>query len=70
MSPVTTPFTAPFSSYSTSAAAKAGKDLHAERFGLLAEPAADVAEADDVVAVVLEARRQHELRHSERRRFR
>ena len=38
-----------------------GKDLDAQRFGLLAQPAAHVAEADDVIAVVLEAGRQHEI---------
>src|SRR5207237_2918491 len=41
---------------------EAGKDLDAERFGLLAEPAADVAEAHHIIAVVLEARRQQESR--------
>src|SRR5574341_2148480 len=36
-----------------------GEDLDPQRFGLFAEPAAYVAEADDVVPMVLEARRQH-----------
>src|SRR5690606_10737578 len=33
---------------------EAGEDLDAERFGLLRKPAANVSEARDVVAVVLE----------------
>ena len=33
---------------------KSGEDLHAERFGLLCEPPANVPETDDVIAVVLE----------------
>jgi hypothetical protein len=39
---------------------KPRKDVDAERFCLLPEPAAHVAQADDVVAVVLEAGRQQE----------
>ena len=62
MSPVATPRTAPLSSNSTSAAAKPGIDLHAQRFGLLREPAAHVAEAHDVVAVVVHQRRQQPVR--------
>ena len=42
---------------------EAGEDLDAERFGLLAQPAHDIAQADDVIAVVLEAARQHPMRH-------
>src|SRR6185503_4517804 len=38
---------------------EAGEDLDAKRFCLLPEPAADVAQADDVIAVVLEAPGQH-----------
>ena len=34
---------------------KAGVDFDPKRFGLLAEPAADVTEADDVVALVVKA---------------
>jgi hypothetical protein len=41
-------------------AGKAGIDLDAERFGLRAEPAAELAEADHIVAVVLEAARQQQ----------
>ena len=37
----------------------------AKRLGLLGEPAAQVAEADDVVAVVAEAGRQEQVRHLE-----
>ncbi len=40
---------------------KAGKDLDAERLGLGGEPLDHVAEADDVVAVVLEAVGQEEI---------
>src|SRR5439155_9140102 len=36
---------------------EAGKNLDTQRLCLLAEPPRDVAQADDVVAVVLEARR-------------
>jgi hypothetical protein len=38
-------------------AGEAGIDLDAERFGLRAEPAAELAQADDVVAVVLQSSR-------------
>ena len=41
-------------------AGKARIDLHAQRLGLLAEPAAEIAQADDVVAVVV-----HQPRHQE-----
>ncbi len=41
---------------------KAWVDLDAERFGLFAQPAADVAERDDVVAFVVEALRQEAAR--------
>jgi hypothetical protein len=56
---------------------KAGEDLHAQRLGLLAQPFGDRAQADDVVAVVVEARRAAasgvrgapvSLRNSRRRR--
>ncbi len=40
---------------------EAGEDLHAQRLGLLAEPAHQRTQADDVVAVVLEAVGQQEL---------
>ena len=40
---------------------KAGEHVNAQRLGLLAEPAHQVAEAGDVVAVVLEAVRQQEV---------
>ncbi len=39
-------------------AGEARVDLDAERLGLLAEPAADLAEADDVVAGVVETGRE------------
>jgi len=55
MSPVTTPLTAPLSWYSTSACSETGKDLHAEGFRLLTEPAADAGQADHIVAVIAEA---------------
>src|SRR5690606_10083037 len=41
---------------------EAGEDLHAQRFGLRAEPARDRAQRDDVVAVVVEAVGQEEGR--------
>ena len=44
-------------------AGEAGVDFDAERLGLFAEPAADVAERDDVVAFVVEALRQQAVRH-------
>ena len=46
---------------------EAGKYFNAQRFGLLTEPAHDIAEADDVIAVVLETLRQHEGRDAVRR---
>jgi DNA polymerase len=44
-------------------AGKTGKNIHAQRFGLGAQPAAELAEADDVIAVILEALRQSKIRH-------
>ena len=70
MSPVATPTTAPLSSNSTSAAAKPGIDLDAQRLGLGGEPAADIAERDDVVAVVVHQRRHQEIRQPQRARRR
>src|SRR2546426_8356376 len=48
---------------------KAGKDFNAQALGLPAEPARQVAEADDVVAVILEAGGQQEIRRPEGPRF-
>jgi hypothetical protein len=45
---------------------ESGEDLDAERFGLRAEPAAEGPQADDVVAVVLEAAGQEQGRHAQR----
>ena len=45
---------------------EAGIDLDAQRLGLLAEPAADVAQADDVVAVVVHQPRHQEVGEAER----
>ncbi len=45
---------------------KAGVDLDAQRFGLLPQPAAHVAQADDVVAVIPEAFGKEKTRHAER----
>ncbi len=44
---------------------KSRKNLHAETFRLLAEPAAEVAEADDVITVILKTPRQQKSRHLE-----
>ena len=41
---------------------EAGEDFHAERLGLLRQPAGDCAEADDVVAFVVEALGQQPVR--------
>ncbi len=48
---------------------EAGEDLDAEALRLGGQPAAQVAEADDVVAVVPEAAGQQEPRGLERRSF-
>ena len=48
---------------------KTGEYLHAQRFGLLAHPAHHVAEADHVVAVVLETFGQQRRRNLERTGF-
>jgi len=40
---------------------KAGVDLHPQLFGLLAQPATEVTQADDVVAVVVHLRRGRQL---------
>ena len=58
--PVATPLTAPSSSYSTSAAGKPGKISTPSASACVASQRVDVAEADDVVAVVLEAVRQRQ----------
>ena len=47
-------------------AGEARVDLDAQRLGLLAEPAADVAQADDVVAVVVHQPRHQEIGEAER----
>ncbi len=62
MSPVATPRTAPLVVVEHLGAGKAGIDFDAQRFGLFAQPAAHLAEADDVVAVVLETAGQEEGR--------
>src|SRR4029077_5462174 len=48
---------------------EAGKDLDAELLGLLAQPAGEVAETDDVVAVVGKTRGEQPGRRPERRIF-
>jgi hypothetical protein len=45
---------------------ESGKDLDAERLGLRAEPAAEVAQADDVVAVVAETGGKEKIRGFDR----
>ena len=49
---------------------KAGIDFDAQRFRLGCEPAADVAEGDDVVAVIVHQRRHHEAGQTHRARGR
>ena len=44
---------------------KARIDLDAQRFGLLREPAAELAETDDVVAVIAHQRRHDEVRNAD-----
>ena len=39
-------------------AGKSGIDFDAKRFGLLTKPAAQATQADDVIAFIVEARRQ------------
>ncbi len=46
-------------------AGEAGVDFHAEGLGLLRQPAADIAQADDVVAVVEKAAREQGVGHLE-----
>jgi hypothetical protein len=43
--------------------AKAGKDLDPHLFGTLAQPATDIAQAHDIVAVIAEAVRQQRIGH-------
>ena len=43
---------------------EAGEDFHFQRFGLLRQPARQVGQADDVVAVVVKALGQHEVGHA------
>ena len=47
---------------------KARIDFDAQRFRLGGEPAADIAEGDDVVAVIVHQRRHHEIRQTQRAR--
>ena len=47
---------------------EAGIDLDAKAFGGAAEPAADLAERDDEVAVIAHQRRHHEIRQTQRAR--
>ena len=61
MSPVATPTTAPFSIEQHLGRRKARIDLDAERLGLGRQPAADVAERDDVIAVVVHQRRHQKF---------
>jgi hypothetical protein len=56
MLPVATPFTRRFVVQHLGGG-KAGEDLHAQRFGLFTQPLGDGAQADDVVAVVVQALR-------------
>ena len=46
---------------------EAGVDLDAQRLRLLAQPAADIAERDDVVAVVVHLRRRRQTERARRR---
>ena len=45
---------------------KARIDLDAQRLGLLGEPAADIAERHDIVAVIVHQRRHDEIRQPQR----
>ena len=69
MLPVATPLTAPCVVVQHLGGREAGKDLDAERLGLLRQPLDDVAQADDVVAVVVEACAAPASRASTSRRF-
>ena len=68
MSPVATPITAPFVVVEHLGGGEARIDLDAQRLGLGRQPAADIAERDDVVAVVVHQRRHHEIRQRGPRR--
>ncbi|MDT4856373.1 hypothetical protein FQZ97_907610 [compost metagenome] len=48
---------------------EAGEDIHAQRLGLLAHPLHDVAQADDVVALVVETGRQQPVGRAARAGF-
>ena len=48
---------------------KARKDFNAQSFSLLAQPASEVAQADDVIAIVVEAGRQGKVGHARGARF-
>ena len=47
-------------------AGKAGIDFNAKAFGLRAQPAANVAEGDSIIAVIVHQRRHQKVRHAER----
>jgi hypothetical protein len=55
MLPVATPRTAAIVAVQHLGGGKAGEDLHAHCLGLFAQPLGDGAQADDVVAVVVQA---------------
>ena len=67
MSPVMTPTTSPLRTELGFDGGKARIDLDAKRFGLLREPAAELAQADDVVAVIAHQRRHDEVAERGRR---
>ena len=69
MSPVATPFTEPSSLNRISAAGKAGEDLDPELLGLPGQPAAEIAEAQRVGALVAHERRHQHVRASPICRF-
>ena len=62
-SPVMMPRTTPFSSNSASCSSEARVDFHAQALGLLGQPAAQVAQGDDVVAFVVHGFRHKEVRN-------
>ena len=50
-------------------AGKARIDFHAQFLGLFTQPAADIAQRDDIIAVIVHQRRHHEIRQRDGARW-
>ena len=67
--PVATPLTDPFVVVEHFGSGKAWEDFYTQSFGLLGHPLGDIAQADDVVAVVVGKRGQDHVGNAKSRLF-